>query len=339
MSIPTTKPALIALSNQLGLLATGTGKEMTALIKAHLAANPPPPSTFATSDLPAKLQQLHALRSAGTITEQQYTAAVNAALGIVGPSAPLAATTEVASEDVIKTSEKRLDTQISSWFVSRAAPCFKGDAYEALSGKGPTARCRQRITDLTIEDVLSKRLTALFLEAGDGVSPTCFSVAAPIDSDAKLLQELAKLGAWAFCTKFCGILAEEISLPEASPVERASFRATIADAMSATSLATARNVFLSTVTKIQTATGKQNKRGRTDGGDDEDGKKQLCTYCRKGPHLARDCQTRKREEANRQQAPAPAAAAAAPSAAPAAVKKESAFCTKCNRRHDLPICK
>ena len=238
-----------------------------------------------------ELLRLRALRTADLIDEVTYSEAVRGVLGlpqaIAAPPAQLPSGLELAAEDTLRTSERRLEKQISAWFGCRASPCFDGDAWAALMGNGNTETLRDRLKDLVCEERhLWRRLSILFLAAGEGATPT--SLVGPAN-------EVARLAAWEVVVEFAVVLTEEVALPGAPSSTRASFSKTIREVMSGSSTTAAKNTLLAGVSKHQTATEAagmkaSQKRPSAD---------PVCGYCHKGTHPESACNAKAADRARR----------------------------------------
>jgi hypothetical protein len=270
------------------------------VIPAVLPAAPPlPPGPDHGGQL-LELQRFRALLDAGLIDQATHIVLVRRTLGVPDappPAAPATATAgnhELVAEDAVVTSERRLEQQIFAFFGNKAAPCFKADAWLAITGDASSAFGRERIKDLLCEEhIMNKRLSLLFIAAGEGRTPAVL-----LDPAADILR----LAAWTFVTTFAMIFLEEVCMAGATSTAKAAFVTSLRDVMDATVTSAAKRNLLAGVAKLQGAAATVNK---ATGGvlaapvAVPEVVKPNCNYCKKGTHLEENCnkksEDRKRE--------------------------------------------
>lgn len=336
VKLPTLKADLIALADQVGVASTGSITELKARLEAKRGPGTgvtPAAGQGVPPSITDRVKEVQAMVTGGLITAEQGAAAVAVILGtqqthtahVNAPPPPQT----VSTEDSVITNTSRLNAQIRDWFGKKGAPFFNGIAYAALTGDAESERCRDRLKNLLTNDDLNRRLAKEFSSVAEGVTPA-FLVG------TTAAHEVARLSAWLFVTSFCEILAEEVSVPEQSALQREAFRNTIKDMMGASAAAAARQVFISTVHKLQAAEDASSKQppAKKNRVEDKDDGEKKCSFCvSRGysgmGHLVGVCNRKK--NADKQQAHA------AQQVTPI-FPAPDVYCKKCNKRHKGPAC-
>jgi hypothetical protein len=144
-------------------------KAKRAAIAAPAGAAPP----AAQDAQEAALVRLLRLKKEGLMSNDSYEAAVRAEL-LLPPAAAVAVNApapRVALEEAATTADRQIATIIRSWSGSVDAPLIRAEFWVALTGDALTPHLAQLVTTFKASKRLNSKFLALFVSAGEGVTP------------------------------------------------------------------------------------------------------------------------------------------------------------------------
>jgi len=123
--------------------------------------------------LVARLNEIFALLQAGTISEAEHSVLRCQALGLPPPAPPAAQVVQAVVEDSASKAERDVKAMTEALIGTMQRPFLGGEAWLVFVGKSGTGILRDEVVRLCSTSPSRRAFSALFRQAGQGVTPPC----------------------------------------------------------------------------------------------------------------------------------------------------------------------